>query len=338
MENETAEARQARLRSGLEGLLGQQFGMPAQVSNIIETSAGARRNNVLFDAQVGGASGGYCATIMPTPDIELKPIPEEAALIQLAERAGVRVPHVHFATEDASWVGGSAFVSDRVDGETVPRRVLRSVAEHGSGSRLTADLGGALAALHGIEADAAPPSLNRPGAVSPAELALDHLAEQVDDLLQPGPVFQLGLAWLRRNMPLAPARLTIVHGDVRNGNIIVSPEGLAAVLDWELAKIGDPMEDLAWLCLRCWRFGEDTVEVGGFGVRETLVEAYGAAGGTFDPVAFHWWKVLGTMRWGLGLAGQAAQHLSGAFSNIVMAASGRRVAELEYDLLTLLED
>jgi aminoglycoside phosphotransferase (APT) family kinase protein len=149
-------------------------------------------------------------------------------------------------------------------------------------------------------------------------------------------VFQLGLAWLRRNMPLAPRRLTIVHGDVRNGNIIVGPQGLAAVLDWEVAKIGDPMEDLAWPCLRCWRFGEDGREVGGFGDRATLVQAYVDAGGTFDPVAFHWWKVLGTMRWGLGLAGQAAQHLSGAFSNIVMAASGRRVAELEFDLLCLL--
>ena len=153
---------------------------------------------------------------------------------------------------------------------------------------------------------------------------------------RPGPVFQLGLAWLRRNMPLPPRRLALVHGDVRNGNIMVGPDGLAAVLDWEVAKIGDPMEDLAWPCLRCWRFGEDDLEVGGFGDRKTLVDAYVAAGGSFDPVAFHWWKVLGTMRWGLGLAGQAAQHLSGAFSNIVMAASGRRVAELEFDLLCLL--
>ena len=132
-------------------------------------------------------------------------------------------------------------------------------------------------------------------------------------------------------------RLAIVHGDVRNGNIIVGPQGLAAVLDWEVAKVGDPMEDLAWPCLRCWRFGEDALEVGGFGDRATLVDAYVEAGGSFDPVAFHWWKVLGTMRWGLGLAGQAAQHLSGAFSNIVMAGSGRRVAELEFDLLCLLE-
>ena len=109
------------------------------------------------------------------------------------------------------------------------------------------------------------------------------------------------------------------------------------MLDWEVAKVGDPLEDLAWTCLRCWRFGEDDKEVGGFGDRAPFVTAYEAGGGTFDPERFHWWKVLGTYRWGLGLAGQAAAHLDGRFSNIVMAMSGRRVGELEYDLLSLLK-
>jgi aminoglycoside phosphotransferase (APT) family kinase protein len=165
---------------------------------------------------------------------------------------------------------------------------------------------------------------------------MDRLVEQMDQLLQPAPVFQLGVSWLRRNMPRIPERLSIVHGDVRNGNLIIDDQGLAAVLDWEVAKVGDPMEDLAWPCLRCWRFGEDALEVGGFGDRATLAAAYADAGGDFDPAAFHWWKVLGTLRWGLGLAGQARAHLDGSFSNIVMAASGRRVGELEYDLLCLL--
>ncbi len=56
----------------------------------------------------------------------------------------------------------------------------------------------------------------------------------------------------------------------------------------------------------------------------------------FDVERFQWWKVLGTLRWGLGLAGQAAAHLDGRFSTVVMAASGRRVPELEWDLLMLL--
>lgn len=335
--HETAEARRARLAEGLSALLADRWGGPVRIENLVETSAGARRGNVLFDAtRSDGTRLGLCATILPTPDIELMKISEEAALLQRAEAGGVTVPHVHFATEDSRWVGGPLFISDRVEGETVPRRVLRKVQQDGTGERVVAQLGTAFAALHRIPASDAPRALARPGALAPAELAVDSIGEQMELLLQPGPVFQLGLSWLRRNLPQAPERLSIVHCDVRNGNIIVDDQGLAAVLDWEVARIGDPMEDLAWPCLRCWRFGEDELEVGGFGVRETLVGAYEEGGGVFDAQAFHWWKVLGTLRWGLGLAGQARHHLDGSFSNIVMAASGRRVAELEYDLLCLL--
>jgi aminoglycoside phosphotransferase (APT) family kinase protein len=335
---ETAEARRSRLAEGLSRLLSEHWGRRVVAENLVETSAGARRGNVLFDARLDdGRSVGLCVTYLPTRAIELIPISDEAALLQRAEEAGMPVPHVHLATEDERWVGGPLFVSDRVDGETVPRRVLRKVHTEHLGQSVTHGLGRAFAALHAIPAEDAPASLARPEhGASPAEQALVRLRESVDGLLQPGPVFALGLRWLERHRPRAPERLAIVHGDVRNGNIIVDGHGLAAVLDWEVAKVGDPMEDLAWPCLRCWRFGEDALEVGGFGSREALLRGYAAGGGRFDADAFHWWKVLGTMRWGLGLAGQAQAHLDGSFSSIVMAASGRRVAELEYDLLCLL--
>ncbi len=130
--------------------------------------------------------------------------------------------------------------------------------------------------------------------------------------------------------------MTVVHTDVRTGNIIVGEDGLRAVLDWETARIGDPMEDLAWPCQRMWRFREDANQVGGLGSIATLRHAYEAAGGTWDEDRFQWWRVLGTVRWGLSLAGQARAHLDGSFPSIVMAASGRRVPELEYDTLLLL--
>jgi aminoglycoside phosphotransferase (APT) family kinase protein len=145
------------------------------------------------------------------------------------------------------------------------------------------------------------------------------------------------MRWLERHRPGPPPRLTIVHTDVRNGNIIVGEDGLRAVLDWEGAKrSGDPMQDLAWPSLRMWRFREDENEIGGFAGREPYIAGYERVGGTFDVERFHWWKVLGTLRWGLGLAGQAAAHLDGRFSTVVMAASGRRVPELEWDLLQLI--
>ena len=117
---------------------------------------------------------------------------------------------------------------------------------------------------------------------------------------------------------------------------MVAEDGLRAALDWELTHIGDPMEDLGWLCQRMWRFRNDELEVGGFASRNDLRAGYQAEGGTWNEASFHWWKTLGTLRWGLGLAGQAAAHIDGSVSSIVMAASGRRVAELEYDTLMLL--
>jgi aminoglycoside phosphotransferase (APT) family kinase protein len=128
----------------------------------------------------------------------------------------------------------------------------------------------------------------------------------------------------------------MVHGDVRTGNIMVGTDGLRAMLDWEGCHTGDPHEDLAWIAVRTWRFGNDHLEVGGFSPREPMVEGYEEAGGRFDPHAYHWWKVFGTLRWGIGLSRQAVQFLDGTYRNIAMAASGRRAVELEYDLLRLL--
>jgi aminoglycoside phosphotransferase (APT) family kinase protein len=158
----------------------------------------------------------------------------------------------------------------------------------------------------------------------------------LDALLDPSPAFAYGVRWLERNAPPEPERMGIVHSDIRTGNIIVGEDGLRAILDWETSRVGDPMEDVAWPCQRMWRFREDDRTVGGLGQLDTMRDAYIAAGGRWDEERFAWWRVLGTLRWGLGLAGQARGHLDGSFVSIVMAGSGRRVPELEYDTLLLL--
>ena len=150
-------------------------------------------------------------------------------------------------------------------------------------------------------------------------------------------MLELGLRWLDRHLPDPPERESIVHSDVRNGNLIVGTDGLRAVLDWEGALAsGDPMQDLAWPALRMWRFREDELEIGGFAGRDPYVAGYESAGGRFDEARFRWWKVEGTLRWAAGLAGQAMAYLDGRVPSIVMAASGRRVTELEWDLLMLI--
>jgi Ser/Thr protein kinase RdoA (MazF antagonist) len=149
-------------------------------------------------------------------------------------------------------------------------------------------------------------------------------------------VFELAMAELTATQP--PARQPVLlHGDFRLGNVIVGPEGLRAVLDWELTHAGNPAEDLGWLCVKAWRFGA-AAPVAGLGSREELLAAYRAAGGADISLSeLRWWEILGTLRWGVICLTQAWAHLSGAHRSVELAAIGRRVCEQEWDLLLLLD-
>ena len=183
----------------------------------------------------------------------------------------------------------------------------------------------------GLHALAAPADL-------PAVDPLDGLRAELAELAafdQVSPVFELALNTLEATRP--PAREpVIVHGDLRLGNLIVGPDGLRAVLDWELVHAGSPAEDLGWFCVKAWRFGVDA-PAAGLGSREQLLAAYRAAGGaavTLDEL--RWWEILGTLRWGVICMTQARAHLSGAHRSVELAAVGRRACEQEWDLLLLL--
>lgn len=323
-------------RDGLARFLGELWGVPVTVVLEGVASAGARRRNVLFRAMRadgGGTAERLVATIVPTAAMQIQDFLVEPGAIALAESRGVPVAHLVGANEDPSYTGGSFFVTARVDGETVPRRVLRLVEAEGIGTAITEQCGRALAALHAAPLASAPPGLVAEG-TDPIETAVARVDASLSELLQPSPVFSLVLRWLDRHRPAATAPTVICHGDFRTGNLIVGRDGLRAVLDWEAVRLGDPMEDLAWATLRMWRFGNDTGEVGGFGGVEQLAAAYAAAGGTWDEERFGWWQVYGPLRWGIGLAHQAKAHLDGSVPSVVMAASGRRVAEQEYDTLS----
>jgi aminoglycoside phosphotransferase (APT) family kinase protein len=253
----------------------------------------------------------------------------EADLIRAAGAEGVPVAEVvATGSGEDDGLGAPWVVARRVEGETIPRRILRDDEFAGARDRLADQCGAALAAIHRVD---------------PTSVTGLHEMEQVgqfrdlvDVLGQPHPAFELGFRWLEANRP-PPTGRSVVHGDFRHGNLIVGPEGLRAVLDWELAHLGDPMEDLGWLCVRAWRFGGDG-PVGGFGRREDLYAAYEAAGGRpVDPEVARWWEVLGTLKWGVMCIIQTATHLTGQTRSVELAAIGRRVCENEYDLLALVD-
>lgn len=324
--------------AGLAAFLSERWGEPVEVSGLTASSTGARRANLAFDAtRQGGAPRRLVATIVPTAAIQINPVDAEAGVRSLARAHGVPVPEVVEWCGDPSWVGGPFFLSEWVDGETVPRQVLRLIEREGLGERVATQLGTAMARLHAIDPADAPAHLADLGEGAPAAIALEALWGAMDGLLAPRPALTLGMRWLEDRLPPAPSAPSLIHTDIRTGNLIVGADGLRALLDWEGSRRrGDPMEDLAWLALRMWRFRNDALEVGGFARLESLVGAYEAAGGRFDTDRYRWWKVYGTIKWALGLAAQAAGHIDGSFRSIVMAASGRRVPEMEWDLLMLI--
>jgi aminoglycoside phosphotransferase (APT) family kinase protein len=247
----------------------------------------------------------------------------EAALFRAAADAGVPVPELVDASDDPSILGSSFLICAHVDGETIPRKILRDPEFAEARPKLARQCGEVLARLHSID----------PSTIDGLE-DQDQVAQYrgvLDTTGEPHPAFELAFRWLEANRP-AGHRHTVVHGDFRNGNLIIGPDGLRAVIDWELAHTGDPMEDLGWLCVKAWRFGVDR-PVGGFGTYEDLAAGYGD---DVDLDALRWWEVLGSLKWGIMCIMQAFAHTSGMRRSVELAAIGRRVCEQEWDLLELL--
>ena len=247
----------------------------------------------------------------------------EAELFRAAAAAGVPVPELVDASDDPAVLGSAFLVMVHVDGETIPRKILRDPEYAEARPKLARQCGEILARLHTIDPTTIP-GLEDVDQVIQYRTVLDNLA-------QPHPTFELAFRWLEANRPTGTRR-TVVHGDFRNGNLMIGPEGVRAVLDWELAHAGDPMEDLGWLCVKSWRFGVDR-PVGGFGTYEELAAGYGD---DVDLDALRWWEILGSLKWGIMCIMQTVAHTSGMRRSVELAAIGRRVCEVEHDLLEVL--
>ena len=257
------------------------------------------------------------------------PIELEAELMRLARGNGAPSPRVLHVLTPADGLG-AGFVMEHVEGEALGQRVVRDDAFAAVRPHLARQCGEILARIH-----AAP--------IVPA-LPVKSAAELIDDLERqhrledwPRPVFELAFRWLRERLPPSmPPRL--VHGDFRNGNLLIGADGVRAVLDWELAHAGDPMEDLGWICVNSWRFGAMDKPVGGFGAREDLYAGYEASGGgVVDRARVRFWEVLGTLRWGVICTMSAVALRGDASVTIERPMIARRASETELDLLDLME-
>jgi len=253
----------------------------------------------------------------------------EAVLLRAAAAAGVPVPSVVATDEGLDDLGAPFVVTKKVPGEALPRRILGDDAYDGVRRSLAATVGAAAAAIHAIDVTGLDGKLEAPDQLAQFAGLLDLLGE-------PRPALELGLRRLGATRP-EEGPPVVVHGDLRLGNLLVDPaRGLTAVLDWELAHLGDGVEDLGWCCVRAWRFGSPHRALG-TGDAADLLDGYRRAGGRDVSAAdLDWWQAMGTLKWGVMCVIQAATHLAGMSRSVELATIGRRTCENEWDLLDLL--
>ena len=299
---------------------------PGTLSGLARLSGGANMESWAFD----WAGNAYVLRRAPSAEyMEGRPYGHavEAALVRAAHAGGVKAPEVVGVLADSDGIG-TGYVMRRVIAEVSPAKILADPPPS-----LIADAGRELARIHALPRAAIPegiPVMDTAAAL--AELKTRFLAYGGDR-----PVIALAIRWCEDHLP-EPAPPVLVHGDYRMGNIMVDGDGLAAVLDWELAHLGDAHEDLAFGCMTVWRFGQLDRPAFGVGSVEDYFAAYEAAGGApVDRERFRFWLVYRTLWWALGCLQMGVAWRSGADTTVERVVIGRRTAEQELDLLLLLE-
>jgi aminoglycoside phosphotransferase (APT) family kinase protein len=321
---------QEELASGIRALLGELGEDPGELQ-LSRIPGGASRETWLIE----GAKDRWVLRRDPKGSVSLVPMAEEFMLIRSAADAGVPVPRPLAFEPDGGRFGSPGILMGFVEGTSVGTRVLRNPEFAQARSRLPGQLAEALARIHAIEPAKLEGDLQAP-AGDPAVAAIEEWERQLDEIGEPLPAVELGLRWLRANAP-EPVEAGLVHGDFRLGNFIVDAGGLTAVIDWELAHLGDPAEDIGWLCIRSWRFGNDDRPVAGVGDLDDLLGAYQAAGGRpVERERVRYWEAFGNVKWAVICARQAQDHLNGVRRSHELASLGRRICEPEWDLLELI--
>ena len=320
-----------QLSPALARVVATALGADVAIEDLRALTGGASRSTLAFDAVTADERWPLILRIGPPDDVHAG-MELEARVQAAAAAAGAPVPRVLVADNSTAALGNPFLICEEVNGETIVRRIQRQLDDIGR-SRLLSQCAQALAAIHRADTST----------VHDPELATqDQLAEwrgRLDAMGDTTATFEWAFRWLAAHRP-ASSPPHLVHGDYRMGNLIVDGSELAAVLDWELVHVGEVYEDLAWFCIRAWRFGAPADRgAGGLGSVEDFLCGYQQASGTtVDRVAFHWWLVLATLRWGVICRYQAERHLSGQTPSVELAAIGRRVCETEWDLLDLLDE
>ncbi|MCG8349986.1 MAG: phosphotransferase family protein [Chloroflexales bacterium] len=332
------------LQTALQQAIADAAGGAVEIGALQLVAGGASQETWLLDAVIAdGAHAGTYRLVLRRPlggkiYAAALDLSEEFAVLSAAFAAGAPAPQPLWFFPDL--LDRPALLMTRLDGETIGRKIVKDPGLATARARLPQHMGQALATIHSIDY-AMHPDLatlpKPPSGQTPAQASIVQLETDLDQLGEPHPALEVALRWLRLHEP-PPVESVLIHGDFRIGNMVVNPDGLVGVLDWEFAHLGDPAEDLAWPLTRDWRFGVDHLHFGGVDQADAFLAAYAAASGhQVDPARVAYWEIMSNVKWAIGALNQAQRHLSGAEHNLEFASLGRRCAEMELEALALIQ-
>ncbi|TGN17062.1 phosphotransferase family protein [Leptospira idonii] len=337
------------LKPLIENHLTKVWNSSVKIEDIHHLSGGACQDNYSIKLQLGEGSSFSEKNIVLRTDKGASLLSslskrDEFKVAELAYKAGVKTPEPIYLEENRSIIGSPFYLMEKISGRATGRYIIKDAElNEYRKSGMVPDLAGNLARLHTV----------RPESVLDEELkqklkitnpkvyvddSISDLRKSLDELPEAHPAIEISLNWMEKNKPEVDS-IVLVHGDFRTGNFMITKEGLQGILDYEFAHWGDRHEDVAWLCMRDWRFGKLNKEVGGFGDRPDFYRAYANVSKVeIDPKKVRFWEIMGNLRWAIGSAQQAERHLSGKDKGIELAAIGRRTAEMEWEAMRLIEE
>ena len=302
-----------------------------KIKNLVPLTGGASAdiNRIIFED-----NKEFIVRRSVVKDKALMAIPKnmEAKIQKIVKEYGAPVPEIIMEFSEGAEIG-EGYVMQSVGGETIPRKILRDDSYKNIRNKLPYEIGKSLAQIHKTKLE----KLQDLEKITFSE-SLEKLFIIYESFDQPQPVFDLAFKWLE-NQKILDYEEVLVHGDYRFGNFIISEKKLESIIDWELAHIGNPMEDLGWLCVRSWRFGNVNKRAAGLGDVDELIAGYEANSKIkIDKSQLDMWQLYGSLKWGIICMVQTFAHLSGAVKSLEKAAIGRRVSETEFDLMNMIKN
>lgn len=325
-------------RKPLEQFLERELASPCRIVRMERMSGGTVQQNWLIETEVDGSPKKFALRTGPALGVaDSLPAADEYEVIAAAAAAGVRVARPVAVSRDDSVIGAPLFITAFIEGESRPWKLQRTPEIMARGPALLEEIGTELAHLQTVRPDTTKLRGLRPPAPDAARAAIAEMRDYLDRHDHPHPAIEYALRWLELNAP-PPVPPVLCHGDFRIGNVMIADGHLAAILDWELARWGDPHEDIGWFCMRFFRFGRPDLSGGGVGDRAALLRGWEKTRGTkIDLALVRYWDIMASTRWAVISLQQVARHVSGAESSLELALVGLGTAEMEIEFLTRLE-